>query len=731
MRSVSIVIPTRNEAENIDLLLNRIFTAMDSSEITFEIVFSDGASTDTTCDKIRQWQKTHPVQLVASEVNEGLSAAVIAGAHKANGKHIVVMDADLSHPPEKIVELLSHLVDGSHDMVIGSRYSRGGSTPDWPLSRKYASLLATLPARLYTDVKDPMAGFFAVHRKRLIEVTREISGFKIGLELLAVGGADLRVKEIPIEFKDRCHGISKMDVSVIFAYLKQLLLLAGVYLIPLPGLLLAMVLGGLYIATDSYLFLRMMQSGYTLGEAHTTAYLAGVIAIGLPMLTAYCQATSSGSFKQSQRVILSFVIVAFFLLFLRGGLIALSKISVEPEIYSIVLLSALTCTLLFFAMVSLVFSSNRCRVAGELLHRLYGFAVIFYIIALRLLYCGNLPLLGEEQYHIQQRLETFSWSNLLQYPLANVTWLTALGPWDESLFTCRLTIWLLWFVTLICIFNLARDMYSRTIAFRTVVLVAVLPCFFTPGLLITNDALWLLLWCALLYLAYRSLLVGEKGAWLITGAVLGVALLFDWLFLALLISFPIYYLISPDSRRYGLDSNMIYGVIAALCSCTGLLVATLLLRIQPFDHFYHGTIWLDGIINQTAYNSVVLALFYITPVGFIGSCYCCFLWLKKHPIIHMMDTNRIDGNRAFILSFLVVPLLFFLILSSEERGFLYSSGVVWTVMLPTVATTLFQGHQDMNGVLRIVNKAWWPMIIICLAGYALVLHQISFGYISV
>jgi dolichol-phosphate mannosyltransferase len=103
----------------------------------------------------------------------------------------------------------------------------GGATPDWPLSRRLSSRIATLPALLFCIVKDPLAGFFAVERKRLIDLPGRVPGFKIGLAILAEYGRDLRVKEIPIEFRDRDFGESKMNRRVVFEYLWQLVGLAG------------------------------------------------------------------------------------------------------------------------------------------------------------------------------------------------------------------------------------------------------------------------------------------------------------------------------------------------------------------------------------------------------------------------------------------------------------------------------------------------------------------------
>jgi len=226
MSSVSVIIPTLNEAENIDYLLERVFRVKRTFCLDFDVLFVDSASSDDTCEKVACWQKREDVSLLERQEDDGLAGAVVAAACTARGKFAVVMDADLSHPPEVLPELITPLLDGSRDMVIGSRYTAGGSTPDWSLKRRLASKLATVPARIFTHVKDPLAGFFGVECSRLRSLKGSVRGFKIGLEVLVAGGLDLRVKEVPIEFCERSYGVSKMSHGVALDYLIQLLALA-------------------------------------------------------------------------------------------------------------------------------------------------------------------------------------------------------------------------------------------------------------------------------------------------------------------------------------------------------------------------------------------------------------------------------------------------------------------------------------------------------------------------
>ncbi|MFL6520749.1 MAG: polyprenol monophosphomannose synthase [Chthoniobacterales bacterium] len=215
---ISLVIPTLNEAENIGPLVMRLAQCEPGLD---EIIFVDDGSTDGTRERIRSLNANASVRLIERETPAlGLSGAVIAGAHAAAGDWLVVMDADLSHPPEKIEELLRPLLEGRADIVIGSRYVEGGSTPGWPLWRKTLSRSAAGLAYPLTGVHDSMCGFFALPRKLLLELTPAATGFKIAFEALVQGGKNLRVVEIPIAFRDRTRGVSKMSfgVAVVFAF---------------------------------------------------------------------------------------------------------------------------------------------------------------------------------------------------------------------------------------------------------------------------------------------------------------------------------------------------------------------------------------------------------------------------------------------------------------------------------------------------------------------------------
>jgi dolichol-phosphate mannosyltransferase len=217
MPTISIIVPTLNEAQNIQPLASQII----ASAVPFdEILFVDAGSTDNTQVVIQSLAMQHRIRFIEQDRRApGLAAAIMAGARLATGDVLVVMDADLSHPPERINDLLAPLFFGTADMAIGSRYIPGGSTPGWPLWRRMMSRTASIFAQPLTGVRDAMCGFFAISRSRLLQINPPTSGFKIVFETILRGGRDLRVREIPITFRDRTRGKSKMSFGVALKFL--------------------------------------------------------------------------------------------------------------------------------------------------------------------------------------------------------------------------------------------------------------------------------------------------------------------------------------------------------------------------------------------------------------------------------------------------------------------------------------------------------------------------------
>ena len=219
---VTVVVPVFREAENLRVLAEGLAEVLGRSEMAWDLLLVDDDSRDGSEEVVeRLAAEGLPVRLrVRRGVGRDLSLAVLEGLRLAARDRVVVMDADLSHPPACVVDLLAVLDEG-WDMAVASRYVDGGRVErGWSGWRFAASCLATWLVRPLTDCRDPMSGFFAVDRHRLgaLERFRPV-GYKIGLELMVRGG--LRVAEVPFRFRTRRAGVSKMGVRQQVAFLRH------------------------------------------------------------------------------------------------------------------------------------------------------------------------------------------------------------------------------------------------------------------------------------------------------------------------------------------------------------------------------------------------------------------------------------------------------------------------------------------------------------------------------
>jgi dolichol-phosphate mannosyltransferase len=227
--AISLVIPTRNEAGNIEPLLSRIDQA--TMGIPTEVVFVDD-STDNTPQVITELQGRFSLQVVLiarppERRGNGLGGAVVEGFRIARAPWICVMDADLQHPPELIPQILKHAALTETDVVVGSRLAPGGDASSLGhvrnlISHTFALMArAMFPVRL-RNVTDPLSGFFIIRRAAVDLDNLRPSGFKILLEML-IRFPELRVSEMPIHFGHRNAGQSKASVKETVRFFRLLL----------------------------------------------------------------------------------------------------------------------------------------------------------------------------------------------------------------------------------------------------------------------------------------------------------------------------------------------------------------------------------------------------------------------------------------------------------------------------------------------------------------------------
>jgi dolichol-phosphate mannosyltransferase len=215
---VTVVIPTYNEREN----LSHIVAAV--THHGYRLLVVDDSSPDGTGDMADRLAASEPrMSVLHRRSKEGLGPAYAAGFDRAlsEGAEIVIeMDADFSHDPADLPRLV-RAVDEGADLAIGSRYVPGGSTPDWPLARRLISKGGNLYARfmLGIPIRDATAGFRAFRADALRTLPyagARSSGYAFQIEMaLRASEAGMDVVEVPISFRDRTRGTSKMGSGIV------------------------------------------------------------------------------------------------------------------------------------------------------------------------------------------------------------------------------------------------------------------------------------------------------------------------------------------------------------------------------------------------------------------------------------------------------------------------------------------------------------------------------------
>lgn len=223
---VVMVVPTYNEADNIEWIIRRLRAAQPSVDV---LVVDDGSPDGTGALADRLATEDPAVHVLHRRSKDGLGAAYLAGfawALDAGYDVIGEMDADGSHQPEQLGLLLDALSDA--DLVIGSRWVPGGSVVNWPLRRELLSRGGNLYVRLLLgiDVRDATAGFRLFRRSALEKIdlaSVESTGYVFQTDLVTrCLRAGLAVREVPIEFVERVRGDSKMSGSVATESLRRI-----------------------------------------------------------------------------------------------------------------------------------------------------------------------------------------------------------------------------------------------------------------------------------------------------------------------------------------------------------------------------------------------------------------------------------------------------------------------------------------------------------------------------
>lgn len=714
MRQFSIIIPTLNEAENVVPLLQHISKVSKSNKLKPQVIFVDDGSRDGTRQHIDNYSGELEVLLLKHDPDRGLAGAVLAGAEVALHQLIIVMDADLSHPPAAIPALLAPLQKGTHDMVIGSRYVAGGAIPDWPKSRLIASRLASIPARLLTSVKDPLAGFFAVRRGLLISIDPQIAGFKIGLEIVAAA-TGCRVLEVPIVFQDRQRGASKANLSVLVQYLEQLWRLFRKNHCPENiGLILGFTLVAAFL--DCFFFHLLTSRDYALETSHVVSFMLAMH-ICYPALL----------FKEKRRYephrlseYLSFLTIILLALFVRGGLLALTSTPPEHGTASFPFILAGT-TVLTWLMAIVICRTEMLNLRQPGDFRRLGLLLIAYTILLRLSYLGGTELIQEEAYYWNYAQHMAP--GYLDHPPV-VALLIKLGTllFGNNEFGVRIGAFSCWFLTATFIYKLTKEIFSPNTAFRVLLLLAVLPIFFGVALVITPDAPLVTCWAGALYFFYKALIQDSSKSWYGAGICLGIGLASKYTIVFLGPSIFLYMLIDTSARKWFFKPQPYVAALLAISIFSPVIWWNY--QNEWISFLFQSQQRIQAKFKFSTFELLGSILVLLTPTGLLA------VWGAMSPRLDSLklcrSSNNSTNNRSYLfcLTMAVVPLSIFVIFSLTRQIKLNWTGPVWLAVLPFMAHSMTQYTSWMQ---EKVARMWPKTLVILVMSYGVILHYFAIG----
>ncbi|KAI3399683.1 hypothetical protein diail_6032 [Diaporthe ilicicola] len=221
----SVILPTFNERQNLPIITWLLQKTFSENNLDWELIIVDDGSPDGTQDIANQLVKAYSphVQLKPRTGKLGLGTAYVHGLQFAKGNFIIIMDADFSHHPKFIPQMIALQKAHDYDIVTGTRYAKGGGVYGWDLKRKLTSKGANIFADtvLRPGVSD-LTGSFRLYKRAVLEKlfeTTDVRGFSMQMALAVTAKAmGMTIGEVPITFVDRVYGDSKLGASEIVEY---------------------------------------------------------------------------------------------------------------------------------------------------------------------------------------------------------------------------------------------------------------------------------------------------------------------------------------------------------------------------------------------------------------------------------------------------------------------------------------------------------------------------------
>ena len=480
------------------------------------------------------------------------------------------------------------------------------------------------------------------------------------------------------------------------------------------------IAGLLGMLIDLVLFLLFTYADITLGNAHILSFFSAA-AFYYFLILHPVQKRMGKAWRPG----LSFLLVTFMAVFLRGGILATAtKLLDWPA--ALAILPAIVIGAAVTYLGTLFFSRwENEDIPCDRRWRVLAFAVVAYSFLLRLFYLGTSDLLSQEAYYwnYAQHLDI----GYLDHPpmVAWVIWLMAFLLGD-SVMTVRLGAFLAWLVTAFFCFRLTRDLFDSSTAFRVLLLLAVLPFFFGVGLVMTPDALLVAGWAGMLYFLERAFLGKHRSAWYGAGICAGLGMLAKYTIVLLGPAALLFMLLDRDSRHWLLKPEPYLAAILAVLLFLPVIIWNA--EHQWASFVFQGSRRFRESLDFTFPALMGSLLLLLTPTGTLAALAAMRLRTRRNPGWEGIGVTHGRRERLFLALFTLLPFLFFATFSLVRNAKLNWTGPLWLAALPLIAWQMIPSKAlQPSRLLTLLQRAWPPTIGITLLFFGVFLHYWVLG----
>jgi dolichol-phosphate mannosyltransferase len=513
-----------------------------------------------------------------------------------------------------------------------------------------------------------------------------------------------------------------MSSRVLTDCLRELTSLAGENLSMLRRVCFG-ILGVLAMSVDLAFYLLLVSNHSTPATAHVLSFFAATAFFYLLILRRTLEKSQQrASIQSTWRRHGSFLAVALTAMFLRGGVLATftELLGVQSAILPAIAVSAI---INYLGCAFFVFPLAEKGSHRDLRWKVLALAVIGYTFLLRLSYLGATDLLPQEAYYwnYAQHLS----NGYLDHPpmVAWVIWLGTVLLGDTEM-GVRLGAFVAWIVTAFFCFRLTRDLFDPSTALRALLLLAILPFFFSTGMVMTPDAPIVACWAGLLYFLERSLIGGSHSAWWGAGVCAGLGMLSKYTIALLAPAILLFLLIDRQSRRWFLKPELYAALVLAILFFAPVIIWNA--EHQWASFVFQGSRRFSDSLSFTFPELVGSVLLLLTPTGALAALVA--LYPKTEAKQEGIDIPPGRRKRLFVSLFTLFPLLFFVAFSLVRTAKLNWTGPLWLGLIPLMAWQMVPHETRRPGRLfKFLQRAWTPTLLLFILLFGLLLHFWALG----